>query len=150
MVGKEPVAQPVEHLTFNQGVMGSNPIGLTIFCRNDVAEALPRCSFSGGSGMNTQLFCLVALAVMICAASQAEAKIQCQGNFQITKDGPISTPYCEEAQIARVARSYGYAVTDSEVRNNPNTKVFLCQWIGGDNRLKGSCAGYSEPHRFPW
>ena len=25
----EPVAQPVEHLTFNQGVMGSNPIGLT-------------------------------------------------------------------------------------------------------------------------
>jgi hypothetical protein len=29
MVAKEPVAQPVEHLTFNQGVMGSNPIGLT-------------------------------------------------------------------------------------------------------------------------
>jgi hypothetical protein len=26
---EEPVAQPVEHLTFNQGVMGSNPIGLT-------------------------------------------------------------------------------------------------------------------------
>jgi hypothetical protein len=26
---KEPVAQPVEHLTFNQGVDGSNPSGLT-------------------------------------------------------------------------------------------------------------------------
>ena len=25
----EPVAQPVEHLTFNQGVAGSNPAGLT-------------------------------------------------------------------------------------------------------------------------
>ncbi len=25
----DPVAQPVEHLTFNQGVMGSNPIGIT-------------------------------------------------------------------------------------------------------------------------
>jgi hypothetical protein len=25
----EPVAQPVEHLTFNQGVPGSNPGGLT-------------------------------------------------------------------------------------------------------------------------
>ena len=24
-----PVAQPVEHLTFNQGVTGSNPVGLT-------------------------------------------------------------------------------------------------------------------------
>lgn len=28
-IWNEPVAQPVEHLTFNQGVMGSNPIGLT-------------------------------------------------------------------------------------------------------------------------
>lgn len=26
---RERVAQPVEHLTFNQGVMGSNPIALT-------------------------------------------------------------------------------------------------------------------------
>ena len=25
-----PIAQPVEHLTFNQGVAGSNPAGLTI------------------------------------------------------------------------------------------------------------------------
>lgn len=29
MVAREPVAQPVEHLTFNQGVKGSNPFGLT-------------------------------------------------------------------------------------------------------------------------
>ncbi len=29
MVAQEPVAQPVEHLTFNQGVKGSNPFGLT-------------------------------------------------------------------------------------------------------------------------
>ena len=27
---EEPVAQPVEHLTFNQGVLGSSPSGLTI------------------------------------------------------------------------------------------------------------------------
>ena len=26
-----------------------------------------------------------------------------------------------------------------------NTKVYLCQIIGGDNRLKGSCAGYANP-----
>ena len=29
MGSEEPVAQPVEHLTFNQGVSGSNPDGLT-------------------------------------------------------------------------------------------------------------------------
>jgi hypothetical protein len=84
------------------------------------------------------------------AASPATARIECRGNFQITKYGPISTPYCEEKQIARVARSYGFAVTDAEVRNNPNTKVRLCQIIGNDNRLKGSCGAYSEPRAFPW
>jgi hypothetical protein len=84
------------------------------------------------------------------AVSPAAARIECRDNFQITKYGPISTPYCEEKQIARVARSYGMAVTDAEVRNNPNTKVWLCQIIGNDIRLKGSCAGYAEPRGFPW
>jgi len=86
----------------------------------------------------------------VLAASPAAARIECRGNFQITKYGPISTPYCEEKQIARVARSYGFAVTDAEVRNNPNTKVYLCQMIGNDNRLKGSCGAYGERRIFPW
>ena len=93
-------------------------------------------------------FAVVAATVLL--ASPATARIECRGNFQISKYGPISTPYCEERQIARVARSYGHAVTDEEVRNNPNTKVYLCQIIGGDNRLKGSCAGYANPRGFPW
>jgi hypothetical protein len=94
---------------------------------------------------------LIALSLgAVIAASPAAARIECRGNFQITKDGPISTPYCEEQQIARVARSYGYAVTDAEVRNNPNTKVYLCQMFGNDNRLKGSCGAYSEPRGLPW
>jgi hypothetical protein len=77
------------------------------------------------------------------AISPAEARIECRGNFQITKHGPISTPYCEEENIARVARSYGFKVTGTEVRKDPLKKVRLCQIIGGDTRLKGSCAGYA-------
>ncbi len=100
--------------------------------------------------MKRHLLQLGAALATILVTSQAEAKIVCRDNFQITKYGPISTPYCEEKQIARVARSYGFAVTDAEVRNNPNTKVYLCQIIGGDNRLKGSCAGYDAPRAFPW
>ena len=84
----------------------------------------------------------MALAALL-VSSPAVARIKCDGNFQITKHGPIATPYCEELQIARVARSYGIRVTDDEVRNNPLTKVYLCQTIGSDTRLKGSCAGYS-------
>ena len=55
---------------------------------------------------------VVSMSLVLFAASSAEARIECRGNFQITKHGPISTPYCEEKQIARVARSYGIAVTD--------------------------------------
>jgi hypothetical protein len=92
---------------------------------------------------------MAVLLFTVLAASPAAARIECRGNFQITKYGPISTPYCEERQIARVARSYGIRVTDSQVRNNPNTKVWLCQTIGNDNRLKGSCGAYSE-RAYPW
>ena len=52
------------------------------------------------------------------AVSPAAARIECRDNLQVTKNGLIATPYCEERQIARVARSYGMAVTDEEVRNN--------------------------------
>ena len=79
----------------------------------------------------------------IASPKQAHARIQCQGNFQITKYGPVATPYCEEEQIARVARSYGWTVTASEVHKNPLKKVYICQILGGDTRLKGSCAGYA-------
>jgi hypothetical protein len=95
-------------------------------------------------------FALTTAFFMLFAVSPAAARIECRDNFQVTKHGLISTPYCEERQIARVARSYGFAVTDAEVRNNPNTKVYLCLVIGNDVRLKGSCAGYAEPRGFPW
>jgi hypothetical protein len=79
----------------------------------------------------------------------AAARIQCQGNFQITKYGPIATPYCEEEQIARVAQSRGWKVTVQEIRSNPLKKVEICQILGGDVRLKGSCAGYGPENYAP-
>ena len=94
------------------------------------------------------LFSIALLTTVV--ASPAAARIECRDNFQVTKHGLISTPYCEERQIARIARSYGYAVSDAEVRNNPNTNIYLCRIIGNDIRLKGSCAGYAEPRGLPW
>ena len=41
-----------------------------------------------------------------------------------------------------MARSYGMRVTGAEIHRNPLKKVYLCQTIGGDSRLRGSCAGY--------
>lgn len=84
-----------------------------------------------------------ALALIVATAPPASAKIRCQGNFQMSKHGPIATPYCEEEQIAKVARSYGAKVTPAQVHSDPLKKVYLCQVYGHDVRLKGSCAGYS-------
>ena len=86
----------------------------------------------------------VALVLTTMLTAGAEARIECRGNFQMTKYGPIATPYCEEEQIAYVARSYGSKVTAAQVHNDPLTKVYLCQTIGYDQRLKGSCAGYDS------
>jgi hypothetical protein len=74
----------------------------------------------------------------------AQAKIKCQGIFQVMKDGPIATPYCQDLEIARVARSYGWKVTDAQVRNDPLKKVQICQALGGDTRLRGACGAYSR------
>ena len=89
----------------------------------------------------------VALTTMLTAG--AEARIECRGNFQMTKYGPIATPYCEGEQIAFVARSYGRRVTGAQVRNDPLTKVYLCQTLGYDTRLKGSCAAYGPESYAP-
>jgi len=100
------------------------------------------------NSIHTGLFALAAMAALL-AASPALARIECRGNFQVTKYGLISTPYCEEENIARVARSYGFNVTGAQVRNDALKKVYLCQIIGGDNRLKGACGAYApDQYRF--
>ena len=98
------------------------------------------------SGLTT---CALLVVLGVAAPGDAAARIQCNGNFQITKYGPIATPYCEEEQIAFVARSYGMNVTGSQVRRDPLKKVYLCQVIGSDVRLKGSCAGYGPDSYAP-
>jgi hypothetical protein len=86
----------------------------------------------------------VAITLLLVAwTSSAIARIQCQGDCQVTNYGLMATPYCEEENIAVVAQSYGWHVNASQVRNNPLKKVYICQVLGRDIRLKGSCAGYS-------
>ena len=73
-------------------------------------------------------------AVGSCRGHSGGSAVQCKGNFQVTKYGLIATPYCEEQQIAAVARSYGVRVTDEEMRRDPLNKVKLCYRFGGDVR----------------
>jgi hypothetical protein len=97
---------------------------------------------SGTSRKGAAAITVAALLTMI-AVSPAAARVECRGNFQVTKYGLIATPYCEEENIARVARSYGINVSGAEVRKNALKKVYLCQTIGDDSRLKGACGAYA-------
>jgi hypothetical protein len=86
---------------------------------------------------------IVGLVFSIFAASPAFSKIECRGTSQITSQGPITTPYCQDEEIARVARTYGIKVTGAEIRNEPLRKVYVCQRIGSDVRIKGACGSYA-------
>jgi hypothetical protein len=94
-------------------------------------------------------FAAIAALALLAVAQPATAKIQCNGNFQMNPSGPIATPYCEEEQIAKVAQSYGWKVTADQVHNDPLTKVYVCQNLGGDVRMKGSCGAYSPDNFGP-
>jgi len=87
-----------------------------------------------------------ATMALLSAASlhPAAARILCNGEFQITKYGPIATPYCGDQVIASVAHSYGWRDSAAQVGTNPLAKVYICQTLGRyDWRLQGPCAGYS-------
>ena len=74
----------------------------------------------------------LATVVLLSAASlhPAAARILCDGEFQITKYGPIATPYCGDQVIASVAHSYGWRDSAAEVGSNPLAKVYICQTLG--------------------
>lgn len=92
--------------------------------------------------------CAGLVALMAASATPADAKIRCKGIFQVNKTGLVSTQICRDRQIARVARSYGWKVSDAEVRNKPLKKVEICQALGGDTRLDGACGAYSRQNYF--
>jgi hypothetical protein len=88
----------------------------------------------------TNSFALAAAAVIILATSSvAEAKIECRDGFQIVNGQEISTPYCNDGLIAKVARERGMNVSEDNVRNSPSTKNEVCRFVGDDIRVQNYC-----------
>ncbi|MCP4934499.1 MAG: hypothetical protein GY927_09915 [bacterium] len=79
---------------------------------------------------------------MVCTLS-AQAKIKCEGRFQIVKGhGKISLPYFEDNYLAKIARTYGQKVSNNAIRYNPNLKAEVCRQVGYDYRLTNICADH--------
>ena len=83
--------------------------------------------------------CFLGVAAMTGPASA----IECEGNFQIQKNGnQIATPYCQDGYLAIVAREYGMRVNANTIRYNPSEKERVCRLVGEDNRVRDTCAQY--------
>lgn len=86
---------------------------------------------------------VLALSALVAAlapmSAPADAKIKCRNDYQIVQGNEISTPYCADNYLARVAREYGVRVSDAAIRNNPNKKSEVCRFIGHDPRVKENC-----------
>ncbi len=81
------------------------------------------------------------------AAAPAEARILCDGNYQVINGQPHATPYCQDENLAQVARSYGMRVSGSAMRNSPSEKQRVCEFIGSDIRVREACQGYGQDGR---
>lgn len=84
----------------------------------------------------------VAALLPLCAlvsAVPADARIVCQGDNQLVQGNLIYTPYCADNYLALVARERGFKVSDTVIRNNPNTKREICRYIGSDIRVSQNC-----------
>ena len=75
----------------------------------------------------------------------AEARIKCDGRYQVTKHGLISTPYCEDNYLAAIA---GYNAR--ALRQNPHLKQQACYEVGHDPRVRDLCLGYIDRPGRRW
>jgi hypothetical protein len=84
----------------------------------------------------------LASGLVVLGQGGAEARIQCDGNFQIVRGQPVSTLYCQERELARVARTFGWRVSVNEIRHSESKKAQVCRAIGFDNRVREVCDPY--------
>ena len=85
-------------------------------------------------------------AVASAPAARSASAIQCEGSFQVQKNGNrIATPYCQDGYLAIVAREYGMRVSGENIRQGYGEKQRACRLVGADNRVRDAC---SQHHPF--
>jgi hypothetical protein len=85
----------------------------------------------------------VSIGALVASVDEAAA-IRCEGRFQIVQGNPLSTPYCEDAYLATVARQYGMNVSGAAIRASETVKGQVCRLVGRDGRVSDICIGHLE------
>lgn len=97
----------------------------------------------------TRIFGAAAVAAASLAPSAASAKIQCKDGYQIIKGEELATPFCQDENLADVARTYGVQVSGREMRTNLNRKAEVCRFIGHDIRVREACINFRNDFTRP-
>ena len=82
---------------------------------------------------------LVVLATVSVIATSPALAITCHGDFQVVNGQEISTPFCRDNELARVARGYGFHVSDADIRNSPAKKEETCRFLRNEIRVHTAC-----------
>jgi hypothetical protein len=92
--------------------------------------------------LSTVAAMLVASALTVQPTGEAQARIVCDGNYQIVNGAPVGTPYCREQNLARVAGTYGMRVSVEAIRYSESARSEVCRAIGNDIRVQEICGPY--------
>jgi hypothetical protein len=79
------------------------------------------------------------LALIAFGSAAAQARIVCREGYQVVNGQEISTPYCNDNYVARVAREHGFKASNETVRNSPSLKNEICRKFGSDIRIREYC-----------
>jgi len=93
-------------------------------------------------------WCFAALGAVGVLASPAAAAINCHKGFQRVQGTLMATPYCQDQYLAQVAREYGFKASAARIRNDPNYKKELCQFVFNDIRVQTTCLNAGVPELF--
>lgn len=89
--------------------------------------------------MKNTLLAVGAIASALTLTAQSAEAITCRGNAQLSGGRWITTPYCEDQNLTRVAREYGIRVSFDSIRYSLSTKERVCRAVGSDNRVRDVC-----------
>jgi len=89
-------------------------------------------------------FAIVVAAAVLAAPAGA---IKCKRGNQLVEGQWIATPYCQDEQLAQVARQHGLRASGSKIRNNPNFRIEICRTVFNDIRVQITCEQAGWPKR---
>lgn len=68
----------------------------------------------------------LAVVLSIALSNPAAANIRCDGAYQFVNGRPVSTPYCQDEQLAARARARNMPVSGAAIRNDLDLKRKVC------------------------